>query len=433
MRRESSPSRALVKGSLVAAAAALLIQCGDSEPDSAFVGRDPCQSVYSGLCGTPCQNDDACPAGLHCAQGKCTAQCGGSDTLCKGAGCSSRGRCITGNGGSAGTGIIGPPPDGSAGTGTAGDSGVCADIALKVAPTTPTVVLVIDQSGSMVDANFPDDGQPPVANRTRWAVLKRALLDPTNGVLKRLEGQVRFGAILYGNASPYAAPQCPDLTKIMPPRLNAHAAINAVYNPAGTIPNTPTAESIVAATADLQAFNEPGPEFIILATDGDPDRCGAQDAHDATSKLGSVNAVKAAWTAKIGTYVIAVGDEASEDHLNDLAHWGRGINPSGSTQTLYFQPTNQAALETAFLNIINGVRSCDFTLNGQINPTLANRGTVTLDGTAVPLNATNGWTVDATGKKLTLHGTPCTTIKTGNHDLRAVFPCSAVVVPPPPE
>lgn len=427
MRRESSPSRALVKGSLVAAAAAVLIQCGDSEPNSTFVGRDPCQSVYAGQCGSTCQNDDACPVGLHCAQGKCTAQCGGSDTLCKAAGCSSRGRCITGNGGSAGSGIIVPPQDGSAGTGTAGDGGVCADIALKVAPTTPTVVLVIDQSDSM-DTGFPGADDPD-----RWIVLRNALMHSTTGVIKRLEGQVRFGMILYGNASPYSAPQCPDLTKIMPPRLNAHADINEEYSDADTIPNTPTAESIAVATADLRAFTEPGPKFIILATDGDPDRCGAQDAHDATSKLGSVNAVKAAWAAQIGTYVIAVGDEASEDHLNDLAHWGRGINPAGSTQTLYFQPANQTALENAFTSIINGVRSCDFTLNGQINPSLANRGTVTLDGTAVPLNATNGWTVDSTGKKLTLHGTPCNTIKTGNHDLRAVFPCSAVVVPPPPE
>ena len=310
---------------------------------------------------------------------------------------------------------------------------MCADIALKVAPTTPTVVLVIDQSGSMTDKNFPDDGQPPVANRTRWAVLKRALLDPTNGVLKRLEGQVRFGTILYGNASPYAAPQCPDLTKIMPPRLNNYAAINASYGPANTIPNTPTAESIVAATADLRAFTEPGPKYIILATDGDPDRCGAQDDHGAVSKQGSVNAVVAARNAQIGTYVIAVGDEASRDHLNDLAYRGQGITPTDQARPLYLQPTDQAALETAFLNLINGVRTCDFTLNGKIDPGLANRGSVTLDGNAVPFNGTNGWTVDATGTKLTLHGTPCTTIKTGNHDLRAVFPCSVIIEPPPVE
>ncbi len=328
------------------------------------------------------------------------------------------------------------PPDGSAGTsngGRGGDAGLCADIALKVAPVTPTVVLVIDQSGSMTDANFPQDGQPPVDNRTRWAVLKRALLDPTNGVIKRLEGQVRFGTVLYGNDTAADAGTCPQLTRIMPPRLNNYTEINRVYGAAGTIPNTPTAESLTAVTANLEAFTEPGPKYMILATDGDPDTCADPDAHNNAAKTGSENAVRAAWGKRIGTYVIAVGDDATTTHLNRLAHLGQGLDATNLTRTLFYQPANQAALETAFASIINGVRSCDFTLNGTIDPALANQGTVTLDGSAVPLNGTSGWTVDATGKKLTLHGAPCTTIKTGNHDLRAVFPCSVVVVPPVPE
>ncbi|HMJ14037.1 MAG TPA: vWA domain-containing protein [Polyangiaceae bacterium] len=424
MRGQRFHGRVLLHGSLVAASVAALVQCGESEPDSTFVGRDPCQNVYAGQCGSSCQRDDNCPAGLHCgAQGQCTAQCGGSDTLCKGGvGCSSRGRCLTGNGGNGGTGII-VPPDGSAGI--SGDGGVCADIALKVAPTTPTIVLVIDQSDSM-DDGFPNDGDP-----ARWTVLRNSLMDPTNGVIKRLEAQVRFGMVLYGNATPFSAPQCPDLTRIMPPRLNAHAGINAVYGPADTIPNTPTAESITAVTTDLEAFTEPGPKFIILATDGDPDRCGAQDAHDDTSKQMSVDAVRAAWAKQIGTYVIAVGDDATESHLNDLAHWGRGINPASSTATHFFQPASQTALVNDLLGIINGVRSCDFTLNGKVDAAQAQRGAVTLDGTAVPFGAPNGWTVDATGARLTLNGTSCNTIKQGNHDLRATFPCGVVIEPPP--
>jgi hypothetical protein len=83
------------------------------------------------------------------------------------------------------------------------------------------------------------------------------------------------------------------------------------------------------------------------------------------------------------------------------------------------------------LNIINGVRSCVFTLNGTVNASLASQGRVTLDGAAVPFGGANGWSVDATGKKLELHGTACQTIKTGNHDLRASFPCRAVIEPPP--
>lgn len=437
MRQQHVRSRALLQGSLIAASAALLVHCGESEPESQFVPRDPCQSVYAGRCGSGCTGDDDCASGLHCAQSQCTAQCGGSDSLCdKGAGCSSRGRCTSGSGGAGGTGIIGPRLDGGAGSsngGSGGDAGVCADIALKVAPTTPTVVLVIDQSGSMTDANFPQDGQSPVANRTRWAVLKRALLDPTNGVIRRLEGQVRFGTVLYGNRTNDSPAVCPELTRIMPPRLNNYSAINDVYGDAGTIPNTPTAESLTAVTASLDAFNEPGPKYMILATDGDPDTCADPNDHGAAAQQMSENAVRAAWAKRIGTYVIAVGDDATEDHLNRLAHLGQGLDATNLTRTLFFQPANQTALAEAFSSIIDGVRTCDFTLNGKIDPARAGQGRVTLDGSAVPLNATNGWTVDATGKKLTLHGAPCTTIKTGTHDLRAVFPCSAIVEPPVPE
>ncbi len=427
MRGQRSHGRVLVQGSLVAAAAALFIQCGDSEPQSQFVPRDPCEGALKGLCGATCTKDDDCADRLHCAQGKCTAQCGGSDSLCpKGSGCSSRGRCTTGNGGSAG-GIV-PPPDGSAGSGASGgDAGVCADIALKLAPTTPTVVILIDQSSSM-DAKFPNDSSP----NDRWTVLRNSLMDPATGVIKRLEGQVRFGVVLY-SAEDGASTQCPALTRIMPPRLNNHAGINAVYRDADMIDNTPTAESLQAVTTELAAFAEAGPKFIILATDGDPDRCADRDDHGAQSKQMSVDAVNAAWSKKIGTYVIAVGPEATASHLNDLAYRGQGIATTNQSRPLYFQPTSQTALVNAFTGIINGVRSCDFTLNGTIDPKLADRGRVTVDGSAVPLNGSNGWTVDTTGKKLTLHGTFCNTIKTGNHDIRAVFPCSAVVEEPVPE
>jgi hypothetical protein len=357
----------------------------------------------------------AAAAIVHCGDSSSTFDDGGAGTQ--------------NAGGSLGVGGSLQTRDGSAGSGggRAGDGGLCADIALKLSPSTPTVVLVIDRSDSMVESRFPGtSGSDP----TRWDALKTALLDGTRGIIKQLEGSVRFGMVLYGNESPYEAPSCPDLMEIMPPRLNAYAAIDTVYRPLGTIPNTPTGESIQTVTTGLGRFTEEGPKYILLATDGDPDRCGAPDDHGDAAKLLSVNAVKAAWQAQIGTFVIAVGNEASEPHLNELAHWGRGINPATSSATLFFQPATANRLAEDFLNIINGVRDCKFKLNGRVDPALASQGGVTLDGKPVSPGAANGWTVNAAGNELTFHGTSCTTIKTGTHDLRASFPCGAVIEPP---
>ena len=64
---------------------------------------------------------------------------------------------------------------------------ICASAVVQTAKNNPTVVFVIDGSGSMC-APFGNGG-------TRWQSLRRALLYPMSGLIYRLQDAVRFGRL----------------------------------------------------------------------------------------------------------------------------------------------------------------------------------------------------------------------------------------------
>jgi hypothetical protein len=432
-RRDRVFSRA-ISGSMLLFTAALLRCSGNPTPERS----DPCTTVYDGKCGAVCAADSECPAGLHCASGNCSAQCGGGVTLCaSGQGCSDSGRCTTPESGSSSGGGPGLNIDASA-TGGSGVSGGtfgddCPNIELELGEVTPTVVLLIDQSGSMETENL----MPGV---NRWQALKMALTTPGN-VIETLANRVRFGFAFYSNHTgnqPPAAGVCPTIdtggtvTPLMPPKLDNYTPFSTYFPPLPTFNNTPTGESIQVAAEQLAAFAEPGPKFIVLATDGEPDRCenADEDAPGGVSRdLVITNVQNAFQNQQISTFVISVGSDVALTHLNDVANAGQGF-PIDDPTDRFFLVTTQDALTAAFETIIAGVRSCTLTLNGKIDPAQAASGSVTLDGVAIPLDPINGWTAGADGMTITLNGTACDTVKTNAQFVSATFPCEAVIEPP---
>lgn len=392
--------------------------CGDSSSAS------PCDSVLKGKCGVPCISSTDCGAGLYCGpQSACTADCASGAAACPaGQSCSAQGQCVSD--GSSGGGGKDPFGDGGLTTSSSGGGGTpdgCADITVQFEKQIPTVVLLIDQSGSMTAA-FPGG--------TRWNVLRDALMNPNSGVVKLLEKDVRFGLTLYTGAD--ANPTCPILSNV-PISLNNFDAINTLYSSSVPIEDTPTGESVDAVVKVLDAFAEPGPKVIVLATDGEPDSCAFKDPLPGTpeaqmAKDLSVNAVKAAYAKNIQTFVIAVGDQITQAHLQDVANAGVGKQVGGMDNAKYYQPTDQQALADAFNEIINGVRSCTFTLGGMVDPMQADTGTVILDGQKLPYNDPNGWQLNSP-TEIELLGTSCTAIKQGDHTLSVTFPCGAVNIP----
>ena len=285
-RSKRARARLLEATSLVLLAGVIASSCSDSGSGET---RAPCETVLKEQCGAPCsaatQGDD-CDAGLHCGpDDTCTADCVAGEIECSGgAVCTEDGRCLE-----TPAGLDGQwEPDG--GDGSAASFGdACTDIDVPFDEVVPSVVLLVDQSGSMDQA---------FGGGTRWEVLHDALMNTNDGVVWTLQAQVRFGLTLYTSQGGNQGGTCPILTEVGL-ALNNHSAIEDVYGSAAPERDTPTAESIEAVTDTLSGFGEPGPKLILLVTDGLPDNCDDADAHDATSQAMSVAATEAANQAGI--------------------------------------------------------------------------------------------------------------------------------------
>jgi hypothetical protein len=322
--------------------------------------------------------------------------------------CSPRGRCksstIELDGGTGGNG------------GSGADGGDCPGVNVDYSRQTPTVILLIDQSGSM---------DRPFGDSDRWNTLHTALVDPTTGIIANLENDVRFGLALYTSHNGNQGGECPILTEV-PIALGNYAAITAVYDNAGPDGDTPTGESIAAVTTQLVAFSEPGQKVIVLATDGEPDTCDEPNPQNGQPE--SIQAAQDAFQQGVFTFVISVGQDTSLAHLQDVANAGQGLAIGGSQNATYYVANDQAQLEAAFDTIINGVRSCVLALNGVVNPNRASEGQVTLDGTQLVFEDPDGWRLVDTDK-VELLGAACEAIKTGEHDIDVIFTCDIVTIP----
>ncbi|MEO6598781.1 MAG: vWA domain-containing protein [Polyangiaceae bacterium] len=378
---------------------------------------------------------------------------------------------VTGSGGS-GNELAVDPTDGQkdASSDASIDAGVCDDQSIQTYEAVPTVLLLVDTSSSMFEQRA-----------KLWDPLFNALMDPTNGVVAKLQGKVRFGFTSYKSVTrPSGNPTCPVLidTEL---KINNYDTIKAAYTAAGTTPTsdykweTPTGASVAAVAKTLAAFSPdpPGPKFILLVTDGDPDTCAIRDPQ--CGQDDSIKAVQDAYAAKIGTFVIGIGDilgstdttmRVGKDHLQDLANAGTGqpVTPNspeyayqqcvtgGLTATYataaetpgmapYYTvssadgTTAQTQLAAAIIDSLAQTRSCTFNMDAQVNGD-ASLGTLTFNGKTLPFGDPNGWSLGADLISVSLNGAACDSWKKDGGKVNVVFPCKLVPVihidvPPP--
>lgn len=423
------------------------LHCGTSPESTFFEG--PCGDVYRGQCGNPCRGDAECASGLYCgAEGKCTADCGPSHECASGMVCSAHGRC----GGVLGGGL--PDAGGSDG------STVCADTDVTLTKTIPKVLFLLDQSSSMYRFAFPNGDSNNCNPSCRWTVLKDVLIGPAatpGGLLKQLEGEAEIAVEMYSATDPdpndndnsyLAGP-----TDNVCPRFNGKAfdglsfdlkpfaAVSTVLRPASVDDDTPTGPAIrtvvgisdtgaIEADAGLAAIGSKAPKVMVLVTDGEPMQCG-ENFSSAEGRAQVVSAVQQSFSHGIKTFVIAIGDNSAQavQHFNEVANAGQGLDPStgGAVAIL---PSTQAQLLDALTKIVLDARSCSFELNGEVQPGMEKRGTVTLNGAAVPYDEPGapeeGWRL-VNPSRIELVGSACTTVKTTpDAKLAARFPCDAV-------
>ncbi len=349
--------------------------CDKSPPDpSCNAACDPSASTSTCAAGFHCRLDNKCYA--FCTQGG--GECG------DGLACSDDGRCVA-------SGIdAAPQPDAD-----------CPAVNFTAMPTTPSIQLVLDRSGSMGGG--------------RWTSLKDALVNPTTGVVKTLEAKAYFGATIF----PGGANNCNAFDQTASRVLNGSAAIKTLLdakNPAGS---TPTGEAMTKAIQSFMGAGAPpagSPPIIVLATDGDPNSCGNSDG-----QTDSINAAAAAHAAGIDVYVLGMNLDSDQlGRLQAVANAG-----TGTTTATVYRGDNPAQLKAAFDTIINGVVSCQLDLSGNINVQQAANGEVRLNG-RILMFGTEWNAVDM--NTIELVGAACTELKnTASPSVTAKFPCGVVV------
>jgi len=305
-----------------------------------------------------------------------------------------------------------PSASDDSGPASMSDAAVCADVRVETRRVTPSVTVIVDQSLSMEDELG--------GGVSRWDAVRRALTDD-GGLVTELEGSVEFGLALYSDTQGGSA-ACPALTTV-DNALGNRVAIDDAYRGAAPLGETPTGDAIDALLAALPAPGD-DPRVFVLATDGNPDRCGAPDDHGETSRRRSVAAVERAHAAGVRTYAIGVGlGTVAADHLRELARAG-----SGGASEAYWEVGDTAGLRGALESIVRGEITCTLELMGRVDPAAACSGTVTLDGAPLACDAPDGWRL-VDERHLELLGAACDDLLSRDGVVvEASFPCEALLI-----
>jgi len=288
----------------------------------------------------------------------------------------------------------------------------CAEVNVDVQRTTPTLILLVDQSSSMTE-----DFQ----GQNRWDAVYETLMAPGTGVVAQLESSVRFGLTLYSSENGLEGGECPMLTNVAPAFGNL-AAMDQTFTSADPIDETPTGESLAATAQMLAAFDAEGPKGIVLATDGEPDTCAEPNPQNGQDE--SLAAAEEAFEMGIRTFVISVGNEVGDAHLQDLANVGMGRPRTSSDPAPFYKALNSEELIRAFDEIVGGFLLCEFSIDGQVDASRACEGSVSIDGQSLDCGA--DWEVN--GSSLRLMGEACELLGDGlAHAVEAKWPCGVVV------
>jgi hypothetical protein len=180
------------------------------------------------------------------------------------------------------------------------------------------------------------------------------------------------------------------------------------------------------------------PQYIILATDGQPnDICtGGMGGDGSAQRMAVIAQVDRAAQNHITTFVISVAgnDMALQQHLDMVAMHGDPTNPMAHS----FSPMNPQDLVNTLAALLGGAIGCDVVLNGMVSKGGECRGFVEENGVklpccqmtsagalcnGMPANPADGWFLkDPMTVELT--GPTCTNfLVSSDVMLRAGFPC----------
>ncbi len=313
------------------------------------------------------------------------------------------------------TGLDDSHGDAGSEAGDEGGLGDCAEVEVQIETVPPTVVLLVDRSWSMTK---------DFAGAERWGAVYRTLMHPQTGIVPRLQSQIRFGLTLFTSNNGDQGGACPILTEVAPV-IDGAMAIDEVLGAKRPIDEGPTGESLALTATTLAGQGGMGPKAIVLATDGEPDTCGQPNPDE-----GHAQALSAAVQAQelgIDVYVISVGDDVGDEHLQQMANAGVGRPIDAADPAPYYKALDVDALVSAFDEVVTALVRCDAVIEGVVDLDQACSGRVSLDGEALACGEDFVLTDETT---LMLLGDACESLQRGGpHELHATWPCDAVAIP----
>lgn len=267
----------------------------------------------------------------------------------------------------------------------------------------PDMLIVLDRSLSM-------------SLNHRWEPSKQAV----KSITRDFGGLLRFGMSVF----PGAGGDCSQGRLDVPLEIDSSTSIAEVIDETETSGLTPTGPALTQALREL-GDRRPGPDmspsrpgYVLLVTDGEPNCQVLPIFPDTAQQDAARAAVRALRDKNIATYVIGYQiDASSQSLMNELAQLG------GTSRYRAVESGEQ--IVSTFRDITKDVVKCNFDLAEA--PDDPRKLRVELDETAIPLGASDGWTIQ--GKSVTLQGAACAKLKDGRgHTLSAQLECTEVVL-----
>ena len=301
----------------------------------------------------------------------------------------------------------------------------CVDVHLRYESAPPTVILMIDRSGSMT-SRF-------AGTQSRWDALGAALFDPNRGVIGRLEQRARFGVTFFTGQ---AGGICPMLKHHGADLGNARdlALFYAGERPLAPAGDTPTGDSLDVIARELASDLVPGSKSILLVTDGEPDTCEQPNPQEGQGE--AIQAAQRAFSMGIRVFVLGVSRDIAREHLQHMANagagrplaaqWGR--DPEAARP--YQATEDPAELAGQLASILLGaVRSCVVPLDPDHDLRRIDEAVVTLDEMRLERDHGDGWRLSPDTPAIELLGSACELVRASARELRVQVPCDRSALP----
>ena len=328
-------------------------------------------------------------------------------------GAANSGGNLTGTGNATGAGAT---SGGAGATGSSNSEVNCGAVTQGAQMLPPDILIIQDKSGSM--SNNADD-QPcngGCGTNSKWSQVTTAI----DQVVSMTDTTVNWGLKFFSDNGSCGAAAAP----VVPVGTGSGAAIAAAIGRTTPAGNTPTRDAITNGATYLMGLTDSNPKYLLLATDGLPN-CpqGCNVAHPSNmctmtdnpaEDMAAAQAVATALTAGFKTFVVGIGTTGADNTLNALANAG-GMPQTGAA-TSFYQVTDTASLVTALGSILGRASSCVFDVGAAPNRmTRVNAIDVYGDGALIQHDPTNGWDYsNAAHTQITLYGTTCNAVTTGN-------------------